>query len=74
MAERMLIQMASPFIPLQHISKGVLGMKGHVCCFDQDLESFVNMLPCNPTDVLVLQVLKEVDVEFGSTFLRFEKS
>jgi hypothetical protein len=66
MAERMLIQMASPFIPLRHISKGVLGMKGHVCCFDQDLESFVNTLPRNPTDVLVLQVLKEVDVEFGS--------
>jgi hypothetical protein len=41
-------------------------MKGHVCCFDQDLESFVNTLPRNPTDVLVLQVLKEVDVEFGS--------
>ena len=30
-AEKMLIQRASPFIPLHHIKDGKFGIKGHVC-------------------------------------------
>jgi hypothetical protein len=70
MAEKMLIQMASPFIPLRHIKNGVFGLSGHVCCFDQDLESFVNTLPRKATDVLILQVLKEAPMEFGGECTR----
>ena len=44
-AEKMLIQLASPFIPLQHIKNGTFGLTGHVCCFKQDIEEFVNTLP-----------------------------
>ena len=45
LAEKMLIQLASPFIPLRHIKNGVFGLSGHVCCFEQDVEGFVNSLP-----------------------------
>jgi hypothetical protein len=66
LAEKMLIALASPFIPLRHIRKGVFGLSGHVCCFEQDLENFVNTLPRHPTNVSVLKVLKEIPVEIGS--------
>ena len=45
LAEKMLIQLASPFIPLRHIKNGVFGLSGHVCCFEQDVGGFVNSLP-----------------------------
>ena len=45
LAEKMLIQLASPFIPLRHIKNGVFELSGHVCCFKQDVEGFVNSLP-----------------------------
>jgi Helitron helicase-like domain at N-terminus len=70
LAEKMLIQLASPFIPLQHIKKGIFGLKGHVCCFEQDVVTFVNTLPRHPTEVTVLKVLKEVAVEIGGTGTR----
>jgi Helitron helicase-like domain at N-terminus len=70
LAEKMLIALASPFIPLQHIKNGVFGLSGHVCCFDQDLEHFVNTLPRHPTDVSVLKVLKEIPVEIGGSVTR----
>ena len=70
LAEKMLIQLASPFIPLRHIKKGIFGLSGHVCCFEQDVETFVNTLPRDPTDVTLLQVLKEVSTEIGSSLTR----
>jgi Helitron helicase-like domain at N-terminus len=65
LAEKMLIQLASPFIPLQHIKNGVFGLSGHVCSFEQDVEKFVTTLPRHPSEVTVLKVLKEVAVEVG---------
>lgn len=70
LAEKLLIQLASPFIPLRHIKKGVFGLSGHVCCFEQDVEGFVNTLPRNHTDVTLLQVLKEVSTEIGGSSTR----
>lgn len=67
LAEKMLIQLASPFIPLRHIKNGVFGLSGHVCCFEQDVEGFVNTLPRSPTDTALLQVLRETSTEIGGT-------
>ena len=44
-AERLLIQRISPFVPLMHLKSGVMGMTGHCCAFEQDVEGFVNRLP-----------------------------
>jgi hypothetical protein len=65
LAEKMLIQLASPFIPLQHIKNGVFGLAGHVCCFEQNVSGFVNTLPRKHTDVTLLEVLKTVKAEIG---------
>ena len=67
LAEKMLIQLASPFIPLRHIKNGVFGLSGHVCCFEQDVEGFVNSLPRRKTDIVLLDVLKTVRAEIGSS-------
>jgi len=36
-AEQMLIQRLSPYIPVLHIRNGVMGLKGHVCSFPQEI-------------------------------------
>jgi hypothetical protein len=72
LAEKMLIQLASPFIPLRHIKNGVFGLSGHVCCFDQDVEGFVNTLPRTKDDIVMLEVLKTVRSEIGSDAERID--
>jgi Helitron helicase-like domain at N-terminus len=66
LAEKMLIQLASPFIPLRHIKNGAFGLSGHVCCFEQDVEGFVTNLPRGKSDITMLNVLKSVRTEIGS--------
>lgn len=66
-AECMLIQLNSPFIPLQHIKNGVFGLSGHVCSFQQDIEEFVNRLPRSKNDVTMLNVLKSVKAEMSDS-------
>lgn len=66
MAEKMLIQLHSPFIPLQHIKNGIFGLSGHVCSFEQDVAEFVNRLPRQKNDVTMLKVLKIVRAELGA--------
>lgn len=72
MAEKMLIQLASPFVPLQHIKNGTFGLAGHVCCFEQDVEEFVNTLPRKHNDVTMLRVCKAIQSELGSDVTRTE--
>lgn len=67
MAEKMLIQLASPFIPLKHIKNGILGITGHVCAFEQDVEEFVRRLPRHSKDVTMLNVIKVVKNEIGKS-------
>lgn len=35
LAEKMPTQQVSPFVPLQHLKNGIMGLKGHVCAFEQ---------------------------------------
>lgn len=66
LAEKMLIQRASPFIPLRHIKNGIFGIAGHVCTFPQDIAEFANKLPRHKNDVTMISVLKTVQTEIGS--------
>ena len=59
----MLIQLASPFVPLQHVKHGVFGLSGHVCSFEQDVGKFVKTLPRRETDVVMLQIMKTIQSE-----------
>lgn len=64
--EKMLIQKVAPFLSLYHMKNGVMGARGHTCCFEQDIEGFVAKLPRSKDDVSLLRVLKKVQAEVGS--------
>lgn len=66
LAEMMLIQRASPFVPLRYIKNGVFGISGHVCTFEQDIKGWVDTLPRHKTDVTMISVLKTVQTEIGN--------
>ena len=63
--EQLLIQKYSPFVPLHHIKNGTMGISGHCCAFEADLEGFVNTLPRRKNDITLLRVLKKVKSEIG---------
>jgi len=65
LAEKMLIQRVSPFVPLQHIKNGVMGLHGHVCAFEQNITGFLNELPRLKEDVSILRVIKAIKAEIG---------
>ena len=65
LSEKMLIQRASPFVPLRFIKNGIFGISGHVCTFEQDVEEFTNRLPRHMKDVTMINVLKTIDQEIG---------
>ena len=71
-AEKMLIQLASPFVPLKHIKNGTMGLTGHVCAFQQDIEGFVNTLPRSIQETTMISLIKVVMNEFGSDERREE--
>ena len=56
--EQMLIQMAAPFVPLRHIWRDHIGIKGHVCSFPQRVDEIVTELPRLPKDVNVLRMVR----------------
>ena len=62
-AEKMVIQLASPFIPLKHMKNGIMGLTGHVCAFEQDIEGFAKSVPRRKDDATLLQVLKVIKNE-----------
>jgi hypothetical protein len=66
LAEKMLIQRVSPFVPLSHIKNGTCGLSGHVCAFEQDIDEFIQRLPRKHTDVAMLKVVKTIKTEVGS--------
>jgi hypothetical protein len=62
-AEKMLIQMVSPFVPLHHIKNGTFGLKGHVCSFPQRLETVCETFPRLPSDVTVVKMIQTYQEE-----------
>ncbi len=45
LAEKLLIQHVSPLIPVIHIKNGILGSRGHVVSFFQDITNICSVLP-----------------------------
>ena len=64
-AEQMLIQRASPSVPLHHIKNGTFGLSGHVCAFEQNIEKFFATLPRSRDDVDFICVVQTVRSEIG---------
>lgn len=51
-AEKLLIRRAAPLIPAVHISKGIIGIKGHCVCWRQNIDTFCDTLPNLKCDVI----------------------
>jgi hypothetical protein len=58
-AEKLLIQRVSPLIPVIHIKNGILGSRGHIVSFFQDITSIVTVLPRLPSEVTIVKVIRE---------------
>ena len=63
--EKLLIQRAALFIPVQHIKNGTLGVKGHVCCFPQKIDTIYTTLPLLPNQVKYVQLIHKSKDEIG---------
>lgn len=66
-AEQTLIQRVSPFVPLAHMKNGTMGLQGHTCAFEQNIQGFINVLPRKRSDVTVMKVLRTLRDEIGSS-------
>ena len=55
--EKLLIQQATPYVPLFHIKNGTMGIKGHVCCFPSAIDRVCKVLPRLPQDLKILKVI-----------------
>ena len=58
LGEKMLIQAAAPFVPLRHIWKDQVGVKGHVCSFPQSVDAIAHELPRLPHNVNVVRMIR----------------
>jgi hypothetical protein len=58
LGEKMLIQAAAPFVPLRHIWKDQVGVKGHVCSFPQSVDEIAHELPRLPHNVNVVRMIR----------------
>ncbi len=54
-----MIQRVSPLVPVIHIRNGILGSRGHIVSFFQDISSIAKVLPRLPSEVQVLKVIRE---------------
>ena len=57
-AEQLLIQKASPLIPIMHIKNGTFGCKGHICTFVQRVNEVCRILPRLPADCRLVKVIR----------------
>ena len=58
LAEKLLIQRVSPLVPVVHIKNGILGTRGHVVSFFQDVSGICTELPRLPTDITMIKVVR----------------
>jgi hypothetical protein len=58
LAEELVIQRVSPLIPVIHIKNGILGSRGHVVSFFQDITNICSELPILPSDVTMIKVVR----------------
>ena len=58
--EKMLIQKLNTHVPAHHLKYGVVGIKGHVCAFPQEISQVCSVLPRLPSDCSVVRYVKEM--------------
>jgi hypothetical protein len=58
LAEKLLIQQVSPFIPVIHIKDGSMGSRGHVVSFYQDITNICKVFPRLPSEVTIVKVVR----------------
>ena len=63
--EKMLIQRVSLFVPLKHLKSGSFGLKGHACCFPQDIGPVCDVLPRLPANVSIVKYIKTYKQHIG---------
>ena len=56
--EKLLIQRVSPLVPIIHINNGVLGTRGHVVSFFQDISGICTELPKIPSEVTMVKIIR----------------
>ena len=57
LAERMILQRVSVLIPQKYINHGTFGIKGHLCCFPQDIIEVCDELPRLSQHVKMVKVI-----------------
>jgi len=66
MAEKLLIQRVSPLVPVIHIKNGILGVRGHIVSFFQDISSIAKVLPRLPAEVSIVKVIRDSKTRCGN--------
>lgn len=66
MAEKLLIQRVSPLVPVIHIKNGILGVRGHIVSFFQDISSIATVLPRLPSEVTIVKVVRDSKSRCGN--------
>jgi hypothetical protein len=64
-AEKLLMQRVSPLIPIIHIKNGTLGCRGHIVSFFQDISTICSTLPCLPTEISFVKVIRNGTTKDG---------
>ena len=63
LGEKLLVQRFSCFVPIVHIRNGIMGLKGHCCCFKQEVCEVAKSLP--RLKVNAVKVLKGIQDSSG---------
>jgi uncharacterized protein YerC len=63
--EKLLIQRVSLLIIGIHIKNGTLGCRGHIVSFFQDICTICSTLPCLPTDISIVKVIRDGTTKDG---------
>lgn len=73
--EKLMIQLVSPYVPLQHMKMGAHGCNGHVCCFPTDISYIAKTLPKTRVEAIkVVKHYKKQNGETGSTVFKIRRS
>jgi len=70
LAEQMLIQRISPYIPVIHIKNGTLGSRGHTVSFIQDITGICKEFPRLPEDVVMVKITRTQVTPAGENISR----
>jgi hypothetical protein len=56
----------STLVPVIHIKNGILGIRGHIVSFLQDISSITTILPRLPSEVSIVKVIRASQTRCGN--------